>query len=30
MLSERRNGTVPNGVVNAPESVPASEVLVRP
>src|SRR6266545_6032483 len=30
MLSERANGSVPNGVANVPESVPASDVLTRP
>src|SRR5215470_7075227 len=30
MLSERRNGTDPSGVVKLPESVPASVVLTRP
>jgi hypothetical protein len=29
MLSERANGSVPNGVANVPESVPASDVLTR-
>ena len=27
MLSERENGNVPNGVANAPVTVPAKEVL---
>jgi len=30
MLSKRENGNVPSGVANAPETVPVSEVLVRP
>ena len=30
MLSDRMNGMVPNGVVSAPVSVPAKEVLTRP